>query len=217
MSDQQSPSNPDPDADKAQSVRRELSGSLKLAVEFGPLLAFFGAFQIWGLIPATAVFMAATAVAVAFSWIKTRHVAPMLWINFALISVMGGLTLYLNDETFVKMKPTLLFSFFAVALLGAERFDRLILKSLLGGSMPPVPDPVWRKLTWGLAATYLLFALANEWVWRSFSTETWVTVKVFVVMPALVVISLVLVMIFFMPYLKDAEAKQKSETADPED
>lgn len=210
MTESQTPDSSTADAEKPQTEKPKLTGMLKLAVEFGPLLVFFAAFQGYGLIPATAVFMAAMVVAVIVSYAKTKHVPPMLWANFILISLMGGLTLYLNDETFVKMKPTMLFSLFAVALVGAERFDKLIIKSVMSGAMPPVPDSVWRRLTWGLAAVYAGAALLNEWIWRSFSTEVWVNIKVFGMFPGIMVATIALTMVMIMPYFPDEDGNEDS-------
>ena len=179
------------------------TGRLRLLIEFGPLIVFFATFKSAGIMAATAAFMAAMVLSVAVSWLRTRHVAVMLWVSFALVAVMGGLTLALEDETFVKMKPTLLFLVFATLLAVSTAFNRLILKSMMSTGVPPMPDQVWRRLSYALAAVYLAAAGVNELVWRTQSTDTWVTIKLFVMTPAIVLSTVALALVFFMPYLAD--------------
>ena len=129
------------------------------------------------LFVATALFMVATAIALSVSWLLTRTLPIMPLVSGAVVFVFGALTLWLQDETFIKMKPTIVNSLFAAVLLGGLAFG----KSLLGyvfDSAFKLDAEGWRKLTlrWGLFFVFL--AVVNEIVWRSFSTDTWVAFKV---------------------------------------
>ena len=97
--------------------RAKLPPALKLAIDFGPLLVFFAANKFGGVFTATAAFMVATLVAMAVSWWKTRHIPAMLIFTGIIVLVFGGLTLWLQDETFIKLKPTLIYGMFAAILL----------------------------------------------------------------------------------------------------
>jgi len=184
--------------------RQEINPLLKLALELGPLLVFFFANSrgewIVGKFPAlaslggplfvaTALFMVATAIALLASWILTRTIPIMPLVSGAVVFVFGALTLFLQDETFIKMKPTIVNSLFAAVLLGGLLFG----KSLLGyvfDSAFKLDEEGWRKLTlrWGLF--FIFLAIANEVVWRMFSTDAWVAFKVWGIMPITVLFTM---------------------------
>lgn len=175
----------------------EVNPILKLALELGPLIVFFfansrGAWlatkipalgNIGGpLFIATLLFMIATAVALTVSYALTRTLPIMPLVSGAVVLVFGSLTLWLQDETFIKMKPTIVNALFGTVLLGGLYFG----KSLLGyvfDSAFKLDAEGWRKLTlrWGLF--FLVLAVLNEVVWRNFSTDNWVAFKVWGTMP----------------------------------
>ena len=183
--------------DPADPKRKEMNPVLKLALELGPLLVFFFAntrgewlaerFPALGVLGgplfiATALFMAATAISLAVSWALTRTLPIMPLVSGVVVFVFGALTLYLHNDTFIKMKPTIVNTLFGAILLGGLFFG----KSLLGyvfDSAFKLDAEGWRKLTlrWGLF--FLFLAVVNEVVWRSFSTDTWVAFKVWGIMP----------------------------------
>jgi len=183
--------------DPSDPKRKEMDSLLKLVLELGPLLVFFFANTRgeWiaeripalgnlggSLFIATALFMAATAISLAVSWALTRTLPIMPLVSGVVVFVFGALTLYLHNETFIKMKPTIVNTLFGAVLLGGLFFG----KSLLGyvfDSAFKLDAEGWRKLTlrWGLF--FLFLAVANEVVWRSFSTDTWVAFKVWGIMP----------------------------------
>jgi intracellular septation protein len=103
-------------------------------------------------------------------------------ITGALVLVFGGLTIWLSNDVFIKIKPTILYTMFAAILLGGLAFGRLFIKIVLG-QMLRLNDPAWRTLTWRWSAFFLVLAVANEIVWRNFSTNTWVAFKAFGVIP----------------------------------
>lgn len=181
----------------ADPKRQEINPLLKLALELGPLLVFFFANSrgewIAEKLPAlaslggpifiaTALFMVATGVALLASWLLTRTLPIMPLVSGIVVFVFGALTLFLQNETFIKMKPTIVNALFGAVLLGGLAFG----KSLLGyvfDSAFRLDAEGWRKLTlrWGLFFFFL--AVVNEVVWRSFSTDTWVAFKVWGIMP----------------------------------
>lgn len=151
---------------------------LRPTTEYGPLAAFFLAYLFWGLLPATAALLVATAVSLALSLLYTGRVPAMPLVTAVIVGLFGGLTLWLNDETFIKMKPTIVQALFAAALLGGLAVGRPLLKPLLG-QVWPIDDAGWRRLTLRFGLFFAAMAVLNEVVWRTQSTDVWVSFKVF--------------------------------------
>lgn len=162
-------------------MTRTPPGWLKPATDFGPLVVFFAAYLAGDLLVATAALMAATAVAIALTFYYERRVAAMPLVTAAVVGVFGGLTLILDDEVFIKMKPTIVQALFAAILLGGLAVGRPLLKPLLGTVWTLVDDG-WRRLTLRFALFFAAMAVLNELVWRTQSTDFWVTFKVFGIM-----------------------------------
>jgi len=154
---------------------------LKPATDFGPLLVFFATYYLAGLLEATAALMAATLIALTVSYIFERRVAMMPLITAAIVGVFGGLTLWLQDDTFIKMKPTIVQLIFGAVLLGGLAFKRPLLKPLMGAAWA-MDDQGWHKLTFRFGLFFIAMALLNEAVWRTQSTDFWVNFKVFGIM-----------------------------------
>ena len=155
-------------------------GWLRPVVDYGPLAVFFLVYLNSGLLPATAALMAATAAVLALSLAVARRVPRLPLITAAIVGVFGGLTLALDDPAFIKMKPTVVQALFAAVLLGGLAFGKPLLEPVLGHAMPwRLSAAGWRRLTlrWGLF--FAAMAGLNEVVWRSLSTDAWVTFKVF--------------------------------------
>jgi intracellular septation protein len=169
--------------------RADLNPLLKLALELGPLVVFFFSNARFGIFAATGIFMVVTLVALSVSWWLTRRLAIMPVITGIVILIFGGLTLLLQDEIFIKMKPTIVNTLFGTTLLVGLWFGRALLGYVFD-SVFRLDDEGWRKLTlrWGL----FFFALAalNEVIWRNFSTDFWVSFKVFGIMPLTVLFTL---------------------------
>ena len=165
-----------------ETSKKALPGWLRILVEWGPLIAFFIANAKGGIFWGTGVFMAATAVALAVSWTLTRRLALVPLIGAVFVAVFGGLTLWLQNDTFIKVKVTLVNAMFGSILLAGLYFGKQFLKPILGEALK-MDDEGWRLLTlrWGL----FFFALAalNEVIWRSVSTDLWVNFKVFGILP----------------------------------
>ncbi len=161
----------------------------RLALDLGPLLIFFAAFRYLGIFGATACFMAAIAAALALGYLLEKRLSPMPLFTAVLVMVFGGLTLYLKNDIFIKMKPTVLYGFFGAVLLGGLIFDRLFIKYVFAQAFE-LDETGWRRLTirWGLF--FLALAVINETVWRITSTATWVAFKVWGIIPLIFLFAL---------------------------
>lgn len=161
----------------------------KLILDLGPLLIFFAAFKYLGIFPATAAFMVAVLVALAIGYVLEKKLSPMPIFTAVLVVIFGGLTLYLQNDLFIKMKPSVLYAFFGALLLGGLRFNRLFIKYVFGQAFE-LTEAGWIKLTvrWGIF--FLALAALNEAVWRTTSTETWVAFKVWGIIPLLFLFAL---------------------------
>jgi intracellular septation protein len=169
---------------------KTLPPALKLALDFGPLLVFFAANKFGGVFTATAAFMAATALAMAVSWVKTRHIPPMLIFTGIIVMVFGGLTLWLQDATFIKLKPTLIYGMFAGILGFGLLTRRNYLKLVLGEALPALTDAGWSKLTRNWALFFVALMGANEVARQVLTTDQWVNFKVWGVTIATMVFAL---------------------------
>ena len=164
-----------------EKEQRIVKAWVKPLSDYGPIVVFFGAYLGWNLLVATAALMATTAVALALSLIVNRRVPLMPLITAGVVGVFGGLTLALNDDTFIKLKPTIVQTLIAGVLLGGLLFDKTLLKPVMGTAWP-MDDAGWRKLTRNFGFFFLAMAVANEIVWRTQTTDFWVTFKVFGIM-----------------------------------
>lgn len=149
----------------------------KLLLDMGPLFLFFAAFQYAGIYAATGIFMVAAVSSVAIGWHLEKKLSPIPLITAVLVLIAGGLTLYLRNDVFIKMKPTVLYVIFGATLLGGLRFNRLFIKYVFAEAFD-LTDQGWRGLTWRWGIFFLILAALNEAVWRSTSTATWVSFKV---------------------------------------
>lgn len=156
--------------------------AIKVALELGPLVLFFLVNARWGIFAATAVFMGAMVIALAASYAFTRHLPTMALVSAVVVMVFGGLTLLLHDETFIKLKPTIIYTLFGVLLLGGLALRKPLLEVVFD-SVFNLTDEGWRKLTWRWGLFFLALALVNEIVWRTQSTDFWVAFKLFGVVP----------------------------------
>jgi intracellular septation protein len=155
---------------------------MKLAIELGPLLVFFGGNAAAGIYAGTAAFMVATLAALGVAMLRYHKVPVMPLVSGAVVLVFGGLTLYLRDDTFIKLKPTIVYLMFA-GLLAAGLMLRKPLLELLLGPVFRLSEVGWRKLTWRWALFFVAMAICNELVWRNVSTSVWVSFKAFGFLP----------------------------------
>ncbi|WP_169566220.1 septation protein A [Sneathiella limimaris] len=152
--------------------------AIKTATELGPILLFFGAYYLYDLYVATGVIMVTTLISLAVSYYYERRLPAMPLVTAVVVTIFGGLTLYLNDDTFIKMKPTIIYVLFAAALGAGLLLGKSFIKTLFGNFWD-LEDAGWKQLTVRMTLFFLLLALVNEVVWRNFSTDLWVNVKVF--------------------------------------
>ena len=162
---------------------------VRLALDLGPLLVFFAAYEYFGIFKATACFMVAVLAALAFGYVRERRLSPMPLFTAVLVVVFGGLTLYLRNDIFINMKPTVLYTLFGALLLGGLAFNQLLIKHVFAQAFD-LSDTGWRTLTWRWGTFFLALAVLNEFVWRHYSTSTWVYFKVWAVIPLIFLFAL---------------------------
>lgn len=162
--------------------KRDVSPFLKLALEVGPLAVFFITNGKFGIFYATASFMATTLISLITSRIFLKRVPVLALVTGVFVMIFGFLTIYLHDDTFIKIKPTVVNTLFAFILAAGLYFRRPVLKLALGEILQ-MREEGWRLLTLRWIGFFLFLAVLNEVVWRNFSTDTWVSFKSFGLMP----------------------------------
>jgi intracellular septation protein len=168
---------------------KSASPLVKLLIDLGPLLAFFVAYGRAGIYWATGVLMLATLAALLASWRLLGRVTAVPLLTAILVVVFGGLTFYLDDPSFIKLKPTIINLLFAGVMVVGLLTDRPLLKVLLGEAFR-LTEEGWRKLTVRWALFFFALAILNEVVWRSFSESAWVNFKVFGIVPLTILFAL---------------------------
>ena len=183
---------------------------LKLGLELGPLLIFFFANGRFGIFAATGAFMAAMAVALAASWMINRRLAVMPLVTGIVVAIFGTLTLVLHDDTFIKMKPTIVNTLFGVVLLGGLFFGKSLLGYVFNAAFQ-LDAEGWKKLTlrWGIF--FLFLAVLNEVVWRNFSDAVWVNFKVWGTMPITILFTLAQMPLIMRHTVQDAAAAAEGD------
>jgi len=151
---------------------------MKFLFDFFPVILFFIAFKVADIYVATGVAIAATFVQVGWLKLCGRRVEPMLWASLAIIAVFGGATLVLQDETFIKWKPTVLYWLFGMVLAGALVLRRNLIRMMLSEQVQ-LPDPVWSRLNWSWIGFFVFMGALNLYVAYNYSTDHWVNFKLF--------------------------------------
>ncbi|MGE5563909.1 MAG: septation protein A [Bacillota bacterium] len=171
------------------TARSEPQGGAKLLIDLGPLLVFF-AVNFFAPVPtvlkifvATGAFMVAMVAAMIFSAIRYRSISPLLWFSGIMVVVLGGLTIYLHNESFIKMKPTIYYAFVSALLWFGLATDRPLLQRVLGSTYPGLDETGWAKLTRNWALFFAFMAVLNEAVWRNSSTNFWIGFKIWGALP----------------------------------
>jgi intracellular septation protein len=166
------------------NTAKEPGTGARLMIDLGPLLVFFVVNAWLGIFAATAAFMAAITAAMLVSKLKYRHISPLLWFSAAMVLVLGGLTLWLQNETFIKIKPTIYYLLVASLLGFGLATRRNLLKMVLGTAYPGLSERGWQLLSRNWAVFFAVMAGVNEGVWRSTSTEFWIGFKLWGFLPA---------------------------------
>lgn len=172
-------------------AEKQIKPGLKLALEYGPIIAFFVGYVLLkdrsfsvagvnytGFVAVTAMFIPILAVATFLQWRLTGHLSKMQIATLALVVVFGGLSIWFNDERFFKMKPTIIYLMFAGLLGFGLMRGHSYLEAVMDQAVPLTREG-WMKLTKRLALFFLALAVANELIWRSMSTDAWVNFKTF--------------------------------------
>ncbi len=176
--------------------KQEPSGAARLLIDVGPLLVFFlvnflapvpGPLKIF---VATGAFMAAMIAALVYSAIRYRYVSPLLLFSGVMVVILGGLTIWLQNEMFIKVKPTIYYGLVTALLCFGLATDRPLLKMVLGGAYPGLDAVGWYKLTRNWAGFFAVMALVNEAVWRNSSTDFWIGFKLWGAIPATLLFAL---------------------------
>ena len=163
---------------ETKTEKKKIPRGLKFALELGPLILFFAINAKWGIFTATAVLMLVVPFSLGVAWKLAGRMPVMPMATAALVLVFGGLTLFLNDEEFIKIKVTILYALFGASLLIALRFNRLLLPVVFDAAIH-LDDDGWRKLTWRWSFFFFLLAGLNEVLRHVLSTDQWVSFKVF--------------------------------------
>ena len=164
------------------SNKPPLHPGLKLALDLGPLVVFFIGNARFGIFAGTAAFMVAILLALAVSYALTRRLPLMAIVSAIVVTVFGALTLVLQDETFIKLKPTIIYLLFGGLLMGGLMLRKPLL-AIVFDTVFDLDDEGWRKLTLRWALFFFALAVLNEAVWRTQSTDFWVSFKVFAILP----------------------------------
>lgn len=161
-----------------QPAKQKAPLGISLALDYGPLVAFFAGFKLFGVITGTLIFMLAIIVAVIVSLWKLKRVAPMLWLSAILVIGFGALTVYLHDPKFIQIKPTAVYLLLSGLLFGGLLFGRPLLKTVLEHGYDGLSDRGWVLLSRNWAWFFLALAIGNEAVRAYFTFDTWLTIKV---------------------------------------
>ena len=171
------------------SEPQEPQGASKLLIDLGPLLVFF-LVNFFAPVPAfmkifvaTGAFMVAMVAAMLFSAIRYHRISALLWFSGVMVVILGGLTIWLHNESFIKMKPTLYYALVSGLLWFGLATDRPLLQRVLGSTYPGLDEDGWRKLTRNWALFFAAMACLNEAVWRNSTTDFWVGFKLWGALP----------------------------------
>jgi intracellular septation protein len=152
---------------------------MKLFFDLLPVALFFAAYKFAGIYVATSVAIATTVLQIAWAWFRHHKVETMQWVSLGVIIVFGGMTLMLHDETFIKLKPTVLYWVIAISLLvSLYGFRKNPMRAMLGKQLE-LPDAVWSHVNTAWAGFFAVMGALNLYVANNFSTDTWVNFKLF--------------------------------------
>ncbi|BDV33962.1 MULTISPECIES: septation protein A [Methylocystis] len=200
-----------PGLERPAAPKKKLDPRLKVALELGPLIIFFIVNSKFGIFYATGVLMVGVLVTLAVSWSVTRHLPAMPVVTALLVLVFGGLTVFLQNETFIKLKVTILYSMFGATLIGALYFGKLLLPIVFDMAIH-IDDAGWRKLTWRWGFFFFFLAGLNEVVRRVVTTDEWVNFKVFGILPLTILFAISQAPLIMKHQIPEEEDTPESES-----
>ena len=174
----------------APEQKKHIAPLPKLLLDLGPLLLFFFANSYGGIYFATGAFMVATIITLGISYYLIRRFPVMPIVTAVIVMVFGALTLWLHNDTFIKLKPTIINLIFALILAGGVAFTRVGLLKYLFGPVFHLTEDGWRRLSLRWACFFFALAILNEIVWRNFSMDFWIYFKVFGLIGLMLVFSM---------------------------
>lgn len=189
----------------SDAPKKKPSPLARLAFDLGPLIIFFGVFEKFGIYAATGAFMVAVIAALVIGYMREGKLSPMPLFTAVLVLIFGGLTLYLKNDMFIKMKPTVLYALFGALLLGGLYFNHLFIKYIFAEAFD-LTERGWRTLTMRWGVFFLLLAIANEYIWRHYSTQTWVMFKVWCIIPLIFLFALAQTPLVLKHQVKEKES-----------
>ncbi len=198
---------------KPKEIRKDLGAGMRLLLDIGPLILFFAANFKFGVFTATGVFIVAIVIAMTVSLVLIRRVSALQLFSGVMVVVMGGLTIWLHNETFIKIKPTIYYTLVAGILGFGLATGRPILKSVLENAYPGLDETGWIKLTRNWAIFFAVMAVINEAVWRNTSTDFWIGFKLWGTIPATVLFAAANIPMLIRHGLTKDEAASVSEPA----
>ncbi len=152
---------------------------MKFLFDMFPVILFFVAFKFWGIYPATAVAIGTTLLQIGWLMLRKRKIELMLWVSLGVIVVFGGATLLLQNETFIKWKPTVLYWLFAAALgIASLAFKKNLIRAMMEKQLT-LPEPAWVKVLLSWIAFFTVMGILNLYVAFNYPTDTWVNFKLF--------------------------------------
>jgi len=186
---------------------------MKFLFDLFPIILFFAAFKAFDIYVATGVVIAATAAQIGWVWHRHGKVDTMLWVSLALVVVFGGATLILRDETFIKWKPTVLYWLFAITLFcSAQFFGKNLIRAMLEKQVE-LPETLWTRLNFAWTGFFAVMGVVNLYVAFNFSTDTWVSFKLFGGMGLMIVFIVIqgVVLAKYLPEEKEPQPSSPSE------
>ncbi|HEX6377391.1 MAG TPA: septation protein A [Allosphingosinicella sp.] len=195
-------------------AKKEPSAFGRLMIDLGPLLVFFlvnflaPVPDLFRIFYATGAFMAAMIVAMMVSYLRYRHISPLLWFSGVMVVILGGVTIWLHNDAFIKIKPTIYYLFVAGLLTFGLMTGRNLLKMVLGTAYPGLSERGWMLLSRNWAIFFAVMALVNELVWRNSSTNFWVGFKLWGFLPATFLFALANVPMLMRHGMEMDKAKQ---------
>ena len=188
---------------------------MKLLTDYLPIICFFVIYKIYGIYVATAAVIVISTVQVAFIWIKNRRVETIPLITLVLVVILGGTTLLLHDEIFIKWKPSIVYWLFTIALLGSQWFTKKTIMERMMSEKIALPKPVWSQINVAWSLFFLGLGLLNLYVVYHFSTNAWVNFKLFGTLALIVVFAIV--QSLFIPKHMQTPAANDTDIKPPKD